>query len=94
MDTNHKQISFLVMVKNINGKIHQQILISMFPWGRTLRIFNRLKQIKRVTRLQNEGCNILLALLFSKDIEQANKAMEGLTGMTLPSSDRGGMHIE
>lgn len=29
-----------------------------------------------------------------QEIEQANKAMDELRGSSLPSSDRGGMHIE
>lgn len=29
-----------------------------------------------------------------QEIEQANKAMDELRGNSLPSSDRGGMHIE
>ena len=32
--------------------------------------------------------------LFWQEIEQANKTMEELQGSLLPSSDRGGMHIE
>lgn len=34
-----------------------------------------------------------LFVLF-QDIEQASKVMEELQGSVLPSSDRGGMHIE
>lgn len=30
----------------------------------------------------------------SQEVEQASTAMEGLQDSTLPSSDRGGMHIE
>lgn len=29
-----------------------------------------------------------------QEVEQANKAMDELRGSSLPSSDRGGMHIE
>lgn len=37
----------------------------------------------------------LSLMLFTwQELEQANRAMEELKGSLLPSSDRGGMHIE
>lgn len=38
--------------------------------------------------------NLINLHIFYQEIDQAAKAMEELQGSTLPSSDRGGMHIE
>ena len=52
------------------------------------QIFNQ-----RVMRFILKYGFVYLTVLF-QDIEQASKVMEELQGSVLPSSDRGGMHIE
>lgn len=52
------------------------------------QIFN--KSVIRFILKYNFVCLIVLF----QDIEQASKVMEELQGSVLPSSDRGGMHIE